>query len=152
MLRALLLVSVLALLAAGAATAATPAQYRAQVNGVCRGYTPKLKQVESAMAQARKANDARNYGRALGEIMLLGLAEDLQIEHVAIPAALQAQVAPIMARLKIVDAHVRAALVAARAGQATTMNAELKAVGTLGKPLNAKLDAAGLRDCGSNQQ
>jgi len=31
------------------------------------------------------------------------------------------------------------------------MLVELKAIATLAKPLNAQLDTAGLRDCGSNQ-
>lgn len=152
MTRALLLCSAVALLAAGAATAATPAQYRTHLNGICRSYTPKLKQLESAMAQAQKAKDAQSYGVALGQLMVTGLAEDMQIERVAIPAALQAQVGPLMARLKVVDGHVRAALLAARAGDAQTMAAELKAVGATTTTLNAKFDAAGLRDCGSNQQ
>jgi hypothetical protein len=152
MKRALALAFLVSLLACGAAIAATPAQYRAHLNTICRSYTPKLNQLGNAMTKAQQANDPKAYGIALGKSLVLGLAQDVQIEHEAVPAPLRAQMTPIFATLKRIDAHVRTALAAAKAGNSKKMLAELNAVEPLIPPLNAKLDAAGLRDCGSNQQ
>jgi hypothetical protein len=152
MKRALALAFVVGLLTCGAATAATPAQYRAHLNAICRGYTPKLKQLGNAMTKAQQANDAKAYGIALGKSLVLALAQEQQLEHVAVPAPLRAQMTPIFTSLKKVDAHVRTAIAAAKAGDSKKLFAELDAAQPLIAPLNAKLDAAGLRDCGSNQQ
>ena len=143
---------VVALLAAGAATAATtPTQYRAKVNGICRGYTPKLKALSVTMAKAEKAKDGMALGVALGKFLVYGLAQDLQVESQPVPAAMRARMAPILTLMKKIDTHVRAALRRALAKDGAGLSAELTAISTLAKPLNAKLDAAGLRDCGSNQ-
>ena len=152
MKRALLLATLVGLLAAGAATAATPAQYRSHLNRICRGYTPKLKQLKTTMVKAQQAKDPKSYGTALGQFLFLGLDEDAQIEKVAVPAALRTRMAPIIDRLKTIDGRVRAAIIYARAGDGTNMSTQLHAVDKLAVGLNAKLDAAGLRDCGSNQQ
>ena len=84
--RLALLVGLVALLAAGAASAATPAAYRTHVNGICRGYTPTAKKLETAMTQAAAKKDYRAYGIALGELLILNLAQDQRIEAVAVPA------------------------------------------------------------------
>jgi hypothetical protein len=146
-----LLSALVALLVATAATAATPAQYRAKVNGICRTYTPTFKKLEATMATAKKANDLRAYGVALAKLLILGLIQDARLEKEPVPAALRAQMNPILTRFKKIDVHVRAALVDARAGNSKGWIAELKTASTVGAGLNAKLDAAGLRDCGSNQ-
>ena len=141
-----------ALLAASAATAATtPTQYRARVNAICRSYTPRLKALETTMTKAEKAKDSTALGVALGKFLVLGLAQDVQVEAQPVPTALRPQMTPILTLLKKIDGHIRAALRAAVAGNATGMSAQLTTVTTLAKPLNVKLDAAGLRDCGSNQ-
>ena len=150
-MKAVALVSLVALLGATAAFAATPAAYRAQVNGICRGYTPTGKKLETAMKQAAAKKDYRAYGVALGELLILNLSQDRRIEAVAVPPALKAQMTPIIARLKKIDSHAQMALLDARQGNSTGLAAELNAIGTLAKPLNAQLDKAGLRDCGSNQ-
>jgi hypothetical protein len=152
MMKLTLLTALVALLAAPAATAATPAQYRATLNGICRTYTPTFKKLEAAMAKAQKANDGKAYGVALGKFLVLGLVEDTRVERVAVPAALSAQMAPILTRFKKIDVHLRAALAKAEAGDPKGMSAQLSAASAIGAGLNAKLDAAGLRDCGSNQQ
>jgi hypothetical protein len=152
MKRVVLLTIVAALVTAGTAAAAlTPAQYRAKLNTVCRGYTPKMKRQESAMAAAQKAGKPQAYGVALGKLLVLALAEDLQIETTPVPAAMHAQMTPIITTLKKADVHIKAAIRYAVAGNAKGMAAQLSAAGDVAKGLNAKLDAAGLRDCGSNQ-
>jgi hypothetical protein len=150
-MRVVALAALVALLAAGAASAATPAAYRAHVNGICRGYTPTVKKLETVMTQAAAKKDYRTYGIALGELLILNLTQDGRVEAVAVPPELRTQIAPIIVRLKKVDAHARLALQAARQGNATVMGAELTTIATLAKPLNGALDKAGLRDCGSNQ-
>jgi hypothetical protein len=141
----------LVLAAAGAASAATPAAYRTKVNGICRSYTPKFKTVEAQMRKAEAAKDYTGYGVALGKMLVLGLNQDLRVEAVPVPAALKTTMAPIIARMKKVDVYVKAALGDAAQGYVTAMLADLKKIDQVGAPLNRMLDAAGLKDCGSNQ-
>jgi hypothetical protein len=150
-MRTLVLIGLMALLAAGAATAATPAAYRTNVNTICRGYTPAGKKLEAQMKAAQAANDPVAYGVALGRLLVLSLVQDTRIEAVPVPPALKTRMTPILARMKKIDTHARGALAAARAGNSKAMVTELLAIGELAKPLNQQLDAAGLRDCGSNQ-
>lgn len=150
-MKVVVLVSLLALLCAGAASAATPAAYRTQVNGICRGYTPTAKKIETAMKRGAAKKDYHAYGVALGELMILNLTQDRRIEAVRVPSAFRVQMTPILARLKKIDAHTRQALLKAQQGDGTGLGAELTTIDTLAKPLNAQLDKAGLRECGSNQ-
>jgi hypothetical protein len=140
-----------ALLGATTASAATPAAYRAQVNRICRGYTPTGKKIETAMKDALAKKDYQAYGVVLGELLILNLSQDRKIEAVPVPPPLKPQLAPIIARLKKIDAHTQLALLRARQSDSTGLATELTTIGTLAKPLNAQLDKAGLRDCGSNQ-
>ena len=133
------------------ATAATPTQYRVRVNGICRSYTPTGKVLEAQMTKAENAKDYVAWGVALGKLLVLNLAQDSRIEAVPVPTALKTKLAPILARLKKIDAHTRTALADARAGKSQALLSELLTIGELAKPLNKQLDAAGLRDCGSNQ-
>jgi hypothetical protein len=147
-----LLTAVIALLVASTATASTPAQYRAKVNSICRSYTPTLNKFEAEMTQSEKANNQQAYGIALGKLLVLGLVQDARIEKEPIPTALHAQMTPIITRYKKIDLHVRAALAAAQANDPKGMTTQLNVATTIAAGFNAKLDAAGLRDCGSNQQ
>jgi hypothetical protein len=150
--QALLITVVFALIAATAATAAlTPTQYRAKLNAMCRGYTPKMKAQEHAMTAAQQANDPQSYGVALGKLLVYTLQEDAKIESTAVPTAMRTQMTPIITTLKKADAHIRAAIQDAVNNDAQGLTTELKAAGNVAKGLNAKLDAAGLRDCGSRQ-
>jgi hypothetical protein len=149
--KAVVLVAVVGILASAPASAATPGAYRAQVNAICRSYTPTGKKIETALRQAEAKKDYRAYGIALGELLILNLTQEQKIEAVAVPPALRAQMTPILQRLKQIDAHTKLALLRARQGNPTGLVAELNAIGKLAKPLNAQLDKAGLRDCGSNQ-
>ena len=152
MRQALLITVAIALIAATAATAAlTPTQYRTKVNAMCRGYTPKMKAQERAMTAAQKANKPQDYGVALGKLLVFTLQEDAKLEATPVPTTLHAQMTPIITTLKKADAHIRAAIRAAAAGNGNGLATQLKAATTVAAGLNAKLDAAGLRDCGSRQ-
>ena len=141
-----------ALLACGVASAATtPAAYRAHVNRICRGYTPAVKKDAAAIAKAQRDKDAGALGYALGHLLGLALAEDKAVEAVPVPPALRAQMRPILALLRTVDAHIRKALSLVAANDTAGWAAELKLVGGMGPALNVSYDNAGLRDCGSNQ-
>jgi len=140
-----------ALLGATTASSATPAAYRAQVNRICRGYTPTGKKIEAAMKDALARKDYLAYGISLGQLLILNLTQDRKIEAVPVPLPLKSQMAPIISRLKKIDAHTQLALLHARQNDSTGLATELTTIGTLAKPLNAQLDKAGLRDCGSNQ-
>jgi hypothetical protein len=153
--RGVLIVSACALLTCVSATAAgsatTPATYRAQVNGICRTYTPFIKREEAAATAAQAAKNMPALGVALGHIQRLALAQDQHIEAVAVPAALHRQLAPILSLLQQIDLHLRSGISKLLAGDGKGWAAELDAAGSLSRPLDAKFDAAGLRDCGSNQ-
>jgi hypothetical protein len=147
----LLTLVVLAVSASASAAATTPTQYRARLNAICRSYTPKLKAQEAAEQKAEKAKNAAAAARALGAFLALGLKQDLALEAVPVPASLKPTMTPIMATFEKIDAHIKAAVVAGIKGNAKTFASHMTAIETLAKPLNAKLDAAGLKDCGSNQ-
>ena len=142
---------VLALLAAAVARAATPAQYRVKLNGICRGYTPTFKKLETALQQAQTKKDGYGYGVALGKLIGLGLRQDRQLEAVPVPPAFAARMRPILTRFRKIDVHLTRAVLDAAHGDGKGMLAEIKTVGAIGSPLNRMLDSAGLRDCGSNQ-
>lgn len=140
-----------ALLATAAASASTPAAYRAQLNGICRSYTPRFKLFESALTKAEANKDGYAYGVALGKLIVLGLRQDAQVEAVPVPPAFAVRMRPILTRFRRIDVHLRRAVLDASRGDGQGMVAEIKTVNTIGSPLNRMLDAAGLRDCGSNQ-
>src|SRR5438874_7323542 len=113
-MKLLALVSLVALLAVGAASAATPTQYRAKVNGICRGYAPMGKILDAQMTKAQAANDYVAWGVAVRKALLLNLAQSSHVEAVPVPASLKTKIAPILARMKTVDGHSRAALADSR--------------------------------------
>lgn len=139
------------LLAVAAASASTPAAYRAKLNGICRGYTPKFKSFEAALTKAEANKDGYAYGVALGKLIALGLQQDTLLEGVPVPSRLAVRMRPILTRLRTIDVHLKRAVLDAAHGDPQGMLAEITAVNTVGKPLNHMLDTAGLRDCGSNQ-
>jgi hypothetical protein len=139
-------------LAAGTAAATpSPAAYRAQANALCRTYTPALKKAKANLNKAQTENNARGMGVAIGQLLALGLAEDARIESMPVPATMRTQMTPILSRLKAIDLHGRLAISKAAAGDANGLGAELTKIGRLSTGLNKLTDAAGLRDCGSNQ-
>ena len=152
MKRLTLLAALMALLAASAATAATPAKYRTTLNGICRAYTPKLKNAEDTMTSATKGNRPQQFEVGLRTYLTLSLRQDHQLEAVRVPRRMQKQMRPIITRLKKIDPHVQGALQGSRAGNVNATRSQLKTLGKLSEPLNGQLDEAGLLDCGSNQQ
>lgn len=134
-----------------AASASTPAAYRAHLNSLCRSYTPRIHALEADAEKAGKAKDGLTFGSDLGELLVLALAQDARIEATPVPAALRTQMAPILRSLRTIDAHARLAIVKAGRRDSQGMFAELDTIGRLSAPLNKLLDRAGLRDCGSNQ-
>jgi hypothetical protein len=103
------------------------------------------------LGAAEKAKDSQAYGIALGQLIVVQLAEDRKIEAVPVPAALRVQMARILTRMKLVDGHLRKSVNDAMAGDNAGLLSELKIVSQLSEPLNGWLDAAGLRECGSKQ-
>ena len=148
---AIILTVALGVVAPSAASAQTPTSYRAQLNRLCRGYTPKFKADANAMQTAARTKDWKAYGYALGHYFALALAQDGQVERAPVPAAMRTEMAPILRLLETVDNHARLALRNASLGDVRGMVAEVGKIIKLARPLNDRLDRAGLRDCGSNQ-
>ncbi|HEX4526703.1 MAG TPA: hypothetical protein VH108_08195 [Gaiellaceae bacterium] len=156
MKRTLAALGTLAVLASAATTIATadtptPTIYRAQLNAVCRSYTPRFKKYEAQIAAAQKAGNNHALGYVLGELLATALLQDSQLERAPVPPALESRLTPIIARLRQADLHIRLFLGASGRADAQTMGAEWTKLGKIGAPLNRMFDAAGLRDCGSNQ-
>jgi hypothetical protein len=137
---------------AGATAAASPARYRSTLNAMCRKNTVQLHTVEAQLASARTAGDARAYTLALGKYFNLGLREDAAIETTPVPTALRARVAPAIKLLRQADRYVHGALTAAGQGDAALLETDVLKLQALSVRLDHDLDAAGLRDCGSNQK
>lgn len=148
---ALLVVGLLAVGAQSAAAAQSPSAYRAQLNRLCRSYTPKLKADQQTMQAALKAQHAKVFGAALADLMRLTLEQDARIRRTPVPPALRAQMAPILRLFRIADTHVRRAATYGSKGNVRGVLAELQQVAKITPELNRRLDRAGLRDCGSNQ-
>ena len=142
MLRLALLATFVALLAATAASAATPAQYKSKLNAICRSYTPKLHQIEAET----------NPTQSLIDLLRVGLKQDKAVEAQPVPASLRATMKPILTRLRKIDVQVNAGLKAAHAGNNKELLRRAGVIGNLSTPLNRWFDAAGLSDCGSKQQ
>lgn len=141
----------LSVFVAGASAAPSPAGYRAGLNAMCRSNTVKLHTLKADMTRAQQANDTRTVAFDLGALLGVGLREDAAIEAAPVPAQLRTEMAPAKRLLRAADAIVRKALQALAAGDGTGTVAELERLGSLDRPVNRYLDAAGLRDCGSNQ-
>ena len=118
---------------------------------MCRSNTVKLHTLKADMTRAQQANDTRTVAFDLGALLGVGLREDAAIEAAPVPAQLRTEMAPAKRLLRAADAIVRKALQALAAGDGTGTVAELERLGSLDRPVNRYLDAAGLRDCGSNQ-
>jgi hypothetical protein len=136
---------------AGASAAQSPAGYRAGLNAMCRTNTVKLHMLRAEMTRAQQANDTRTVAVDFTALLGIGLREDATIEATPVPAQLRTEMAPAQRLLKAADAVVRKALQDLAAGDGAGAVAELKKLGPLTRPVNRYLDAAGLRDCGSNQ-
>lgn len=136
---------------ASASASGSASAYRQRVNSICRSYTPALKKVKADVAAAKQSGDAHRLAYDLGYSIALGLREDAAIEAVPVPAELRATMAPILRLFKTVDAHARAFLRYAAAGDVTAALGEISKIAKLARPMNGMLDRAGLRDCGSNQ-
>ena len=132
-----------ALLAVGAAGAATPTAYRAQVNAICRTYNPTFRRLHAQVNDAISRNDQVAEGLALGQAFALALVEDGRIEKTPVPAAMRTTMTPILNRLKTIDSYIRL-------GQSKRDPSLLVVAGNLMAPLVGAFDAAGLRDCGSD--
>jgi len=144
-----------AVVAASAACAmAAPSnvtQYRSQVNALCRSYTPRITRAETAMLAAQKAGDAHKAAYQLGVVLGASLAEGIRVEATPVPADARAIMAKPLRLLRFVDSHARTMLQAALAGDQATFASEAATIKRVAEPLNHAFDAAGLRDCGSNQ-
>jgi hypothetical protein len=126
-------------------------QYRSQVNALCRSYTPQMKRAETAMLAAQKAGDAHRAAFQLGVLLGASLAEGTHIEATPVPADARTIMAKPLRLLRLVDSEGRTMLQAAVAGDRATFSSEATTLQHVAAPLNHALDAAGLRDCGSNQ-
>jgi hypothetical protein len=150
-MKRLALIGLVALLVASAAAAATPSTYRANVNGICRGYTPALSKLAKQIDQIDSAKDYQAWTVAVGKFLTLELAEYNRVEAVSVPASLREKMKPILVRMQKIDSHARAALGDAKTGNAKAMISELLTIGELETPLIRALGAVGLKDCAAIQ-
>ena len=139
--RLTLLAVLVALLAAPAAGASTPAQYKAKLNAICRSYTPKLHAEETHL----------DTPHGLARLAALAVAQDDALLRQAVPAALAKRMRPLLTQLRVFDRQAKAALKAARSGDpAASLHYLLRMQAEL-RPLDKLFDARGLRACGSEQ-
>jgi hypothetical protein len=149
-----LIVVVAALAAAPAAAADTqsPAAYRATLNTYCRGNTPFFHSLEAGIDVASKNGRQKVFYADLGRYFTLLLEENRRLESTPVPEAVRVPMGAAQTLLRRADSHVRTALAAVKHRDAAALSAASAKLGPLSGLINAHLDAAGLRDCGSNQQ
>ena len=68
----------LGVVAPSAAAAQSPTSYRAQLNRICRSYTPKLKADQQTMQAALKAQHAKVFGAALADLRCVAVQHEAQ--------------------------------------------------------------------------
>jgi hypothetical protein len=134
-----------------AVSTASPSPYRAKLNGMCRANTVKLRTLEATMKRALQAKDGQAWGAAFGLSLRVILSEDAAIEGEPIPVQLRPQMVPTVGLLKQADGIIRHAVQRLLAGDLNGGVKLMRKLGPLTAPVNKHLDAAGLRDCGSNQ-
>jgi hypothetical protein len=142
-----------ALVAAAAAFAggSNAAAYRAQVNAICRSFTPTFTHVESDMAAAKRARDSRRYAYDTGVMLALSLKETVRVEKAPVPSDARQRMAAPLRLLHTVELQLRRTITAAVNADAQAFATESTKLARVAAPLNKIFDAAGLRDCGSNQ-
>jgi hypothetical protein len=143
-----------ALAAASAAFAGSSnaAAYRAQVNAICRSFTPTFTRFESDMAAAKRAGDGRRYAYDVGALLALSLKESVRIGKAPVPADARQRMAAALSLLHTVELQLRRTIATAVNADAQGFATESKKLARVAAPLNKSFDAVGLRDCGSNQQ
>jgi hypothetical protein len=129
----------------------TPTAYRTGLNAMCRKSTVAIAKLTVELKRAEQAKDWHTFGFVSGQMLGVALREDATIEATPIPAQLRPQMVPAIRLLKKADAMIRQAIRMFVAGDGAGGVAELKKIQPLSAPVNRYLDAAGLRDCGSNQ-
>jgi hypothetical protein len=137
------------------ATSAAPlglSAYQAQVNALCRANTPRFKQLETDMAHAKLSGDLHRAAYDFGAALALTLKQGAQIEKMPLPANAGTRMNIALRALHAVDLQLHRVIAAAVANDSATLRPALARLSTLSAPLNSEFDAAGLRDCGSNQQ
>lgn len=127
------------------------AAYRAQVNAICRSFTPTFTRVEKDMAAAKRAGNSQRYAYDLGVMLALSLKETLRIEKAPVPSDAQERMAATLSVLHASGLQLRRTIAAAVNADAQAFATESKKLGRVAAPLNKMFDNVGLRDCGSNQ-
>jgi len=150
-MRLLVLALLLAAVLSSTAAAATPAQYRARLNAMCRANTVQIRLVEAELRRAQAAQDARGLGIALGKLIGITLRQDARIEATPVPPALRTKMLPTIRILERADAVMRKLVGDAAAGRGTEILAGFRRLEAMAPTVNRRLDAAGLRACGSGQ-
>jgi hypothetical protein len=136
---------------ASTASASTPAAYRASLNAMCRADTLKLHALEAKLRRAEQTGNHAAYAVLLGQYLGLGLRQDAVIETTPVPRKLRRLMGRAISLLKQADNEVRAILTDIASGYQTALQIDLHRLIALNGPINRRLDAAGLRDCGSHQ-
>jgi hypothetical protein len=93
--------------------------------------------------------DARQIGYALGYLMTLTLKQDAAVRAEPIPAALRPKMVPTVGLVARGDALIRQILAEAKVNDVRAMLLGLQKLQGLTVTINHRLDAAGLRSCGS---
>jgi hypothetical protein len=127
------------------------AKYRAHLNAVCRGYSPKFRATEDAIAAAQSEQNRGVYFSSYGRFFSLIIAENASIESTVTPPAMKTLMAQPVALLKAIDPALRSGLSAAQQKASTGLVDAVTKANAASAAINRALDAAGLRDCGSNQ-
>jgi hypothetical protein len=138
-------------LAATTAAATSPSQFRVRLNAVCSNTTNRLNAAEAAIKKASVGGNQSAYYAAYAGWFAALHAEDLAIDRSAPTASLKAVMAKPISLIRGIDPTVVAGLAAARRHDSSGIASSLNRMSAATSTLNAALDAAGLRACGSGQ-
>jgi hypothetical protein len=105
--------------------------------------------MQNRLQVAVATQDAKQIGYALGYLMTLTLKQDAAVRAEPVPPALRAKMMPTVPLLVRGDALIREILADGKANNVRSMLLGLQRLQSLTVTTNRRLDAAGLRACGS---
>ena len=128
-----------ALLAASAAQASTPAKYKAEVSFICRIHGPSMQRAKEHYA---------TWGE-MHSLVLKVIGVNGSITSVPVPSELDKQMSPVLGQLAWVTSYAHHALTALMNQNETVALIHIKQMFHAEKTLDELFDAEGLRECGS---
>ena len=109
-----------------------------------------FKLTEAAAAVASRDHNEKQFFTAVGTALGLNLLQDRKLLAVPVPAAIAAQMRPILSALEQINKQIQVYINSKPANEKVALAGHAK-IYAMGTHANKLFDRAGLRECGSTQ-